>query len=215
MSIAIILTPLYIANVAFTPKLMQPTRVIPLTPANLGQPPSITDRTVPPTIRVAQATVVPPAYAKPVAVPDEQEKEIVNIPSQEELALATTPTLDSLLSGAANFKIEYLESKLEDSIPSSNVFIPYEVAPQPIVSPLPDYPEMAKTAGVTGKVVLKIYVDNKGAVRKWEIMKATPQGLGFEEEAIEAIQQWKFTPAIQQNSPVGVWVAIPLKFVLK
>jgi TonB family protein len=68
---------------------------------------------------------------------------------------------------------------------------------------------------VKGKVVIKVFVDKKGDVRKWEIMKATPPGLGFEEEAIKAIQKWKFTPAIQQNSPVGVWVAIPINFEFK
>jgi len=190
-----------------------PKRIVILDPSKLGAPPSITDKTVPPSIKVAAPTIAPPATAKPVAVPDEEEKEEVTIQSQEELAVAATPTEDTTLMGD---DIELVIEELElDVIPASSVFTPYEVAPAPIVNPSPDYPEMAKTAGVKGKVVVKVYVDKKGDVRQWEIMAAKPSGLGFEEEVIKVIQKWKFTPAIQQNNPVGVWIAIPFNFEFK
>jgi protein TonB len=205
----------YVAGIALSRKPPAPKRIIILDPSKLGAPPSITDKTAPPSIKVSQPTIAPPATARPVAVPDEEEKEEVTIQSQEELAKATAPTADSAL-GSADVQVMINELKLEDEvIPASDVFTAYEVPPHPIVAPKPDYPEMAKTAGVKGKVVVKVFVDKKGEVRKCEIMKATPPGLGFEEEACKAIQKWKFTPAIQQNSPVGVWVAIPINFEFK
>jgi protein TonB len=205
----------YVAGIALTRKPPAAKRIIVLDPSKLGAPPSITDKTAPPSIKVSQPTIAPPATAKPVAVPDEEEKEEVTIQSQEELAKTAAPTIDSAL-GAADVQVKIEELKLEDdAIPASDVFTAYEVAPQPIVAPKPDYPEMAKTAGVKGRVILWIFVDKKGEVRKWEVKKATPAGLGFEEEAIKAVQKWKFTPAIQQNSPVGVWVAIPINFEFK
>jgi TonB family protein len=39
--------------------------------------------------------------------------------------------------------------------------------------------------------------------------------MGFEEAAVEAVLQWKFTPALQQNNPVGVWVAQTVTFKIK
>jgi len=204
----------YVAGIALSRKPPSPKRIIILDPSKLGAPPSITDKTAPPTIKVSQPTIAPPATAKPVAIPDEEEKEEVTIQSQEELAKATMPTADSAL-GSADVQVMINELKLEDEIPASDVFTAYEVPPSPIVNPPPQYPEMAKTAGVTGRVVLWVYVDKKGEVRKWEVKKAVPAGLGFEEEAVKAIQKWKFTPAIQQNSPVGVWVAIPINFEFK
>lgn len=202
----------YMVGLALTRKPPAPRRVIILDPSKLGTPPSITDKTVPPTIKVAQPKIAPPAAAKPVAVPDEEAKEEVTILSQEELAVAAMPVEDTLLFGGDDVEIVFKE--LEDFIPPPETFIPYEVEPVPIVSPKPEYPEMAKTAGVKGKVWVKIYVDKKGEVRKWEIMKAKPAGLGFEEEVIKVIQKWKFTPAIQQDKPVGVWIAIPFRFTL-
>jgi protein TonB len=192
-----------------------PKRIVILDPSKLGAPPSITDKTVPPSIKVAAPQIAPPAAAKPVAVPDEEEKEEVTIQSQEELAIAATPTEDTTLLGGDDVDLVIKELNLEDMIPTSDTFTPYEVAPAPIVNPSPDYPEMAKTAGVKGKVVIKVYVDKKGDVKQWEIMAAKPSGLGFEEEVIKVIQKWKFTPAIQQNNPVGVWIAIPFNFEFK
>jgi protein TonB len=190
-----------------------PKRIVILDPSMLGAPPSITDKTVPPSIKVAAPKIAPPAAAKPVAIPDEEVKEELTMQSQQELAETATPAEDTTLLGGDD--IELVFDELVDFIPASSVFTPYEVAPAPIVNPSPDYPEMAKTAGVKGKVVVKVFVDKKGDVRQWEIMAAKPSGLGFEEEVLKVIQKWKFTPAIQQNNPVGVWIAIPFNFEFK
>ncbi|MBU1037261.1 energy transducer TonB [Patescibacteria group bacterium] len=202
----------FVVTKALTRKPAGSKRIVILDPTKLGAPPSITDRTVPPSIKVAAPKIAPPAAAKPVAVPDEEDKEEVTIQSQEELQVANTPTEDATPIGVGDVVLVIPE---EPEIPSSDIFTPYEVASAPIVNPRPDYPEMAKTAGVKGKVVIKVYVDKKGDVRQWEIIAAKPSNLGFEEEVIKVIRKWKFTPAIQQNNPVGVWIAIPFNFEFK
>lgn len=107
------------------------------------------------------------------------------------------------------------EREPEGVVPDLGTFIPYEVPPQPIINPQPEYPEKAKREGVKGKVVIQIYVDENGDVRKWEIKKAEPKELGFEEEVIKAVQKWKFKPAIRQGKPTGIWIAIPFNIEYK
>lgn len=126
---------------------------------------------------------------------------------------ATLPT-EERQSAQKNAGLPTEERGIEVGVPDPGTFIHYEKAPQPIVNPQPEYPAMAKRDGVEGKVVVLIYVDENGDVREWRIMKAEPEGRGFEEEVIKVIQKWKFTPAIQQNKPVGVWIAIPFAFEL-
>lgn len=104
------------------------------------------------------------------------------------------------------------ENRPVGDIPDPRVFTPYEIAPKPIFNPQPEYPDKAKRDGVKGKVFIQIYVDENGDVREWEIVKVLPEGLGFEEEVIRVVQKWKFTPAIQNGKPVGVWIAIPFNF---
>jgi TonB family protein len=105
----------------------------------------------------------------------------------------------------------------EDTIPPDTVFIAVEIDPQiiPDLCPAPDFPELAQIAGLNGKVIVKVWVDRFGDIRKWKIIQASPTGFGFEDEVLKVIPNWKFTPAVQQSRAVGVWVAIPFKFVCK
>jgi TonB family protein len=192
-----------------------PKRIVILDASKLGAPPSITDKTVPPSIKVTRPKIAPPAAAKPVAVPDEEDKEEITIQSQEELAVSATPAEDTTLFGGGDVEVVIQELEQEEVIPSSDVYTPFEVPPQPIVSPKPAFPPMAQEAGVEGMVVLKVYVDKNGDVKKWEVMTVRPKGLGFEEEVFKVIPKWKFTPAIQQNKPVGAWIAVPFNFEFK
>jgi len=77
----------------------------------------------------------------------------------------------------------------------------------------PAYPEIAKRAGVEGKVYIKALVDKEGKVKKAVILKSDAEI--FNKDALEAVYQWVFTPALMNNGPVTVWVVVPFNFQLK
>lgn len=74
------------------------------------------------------------------------------------------------------------------------------------------YPEIAKRAGVEGKVFILAYVDEKGTVTKAEVLKGI--GGGCDELAANAVLQTKFSPGKQRGKPVKLQVMIPIKFEL-
>jgi protein TonB len=37
----------------------------------------------------------------------------------------------------------------------------------------------------------------------------------LDDAAIKAVRQWVFKPALSNNKPVAVWVAVPVKFALR
>jgi protein TonB len=76
----------------------------------------------------------------------------------------------------------------------------------------PDYPEIARRAGVEGTVWVKILVDKEGKAKKAVVMKSDAEI--FDEPAKAAALQWVFTPAIMNNGPVAVWAAVPFRFKL-
>ena len=90
-----------------------------------------------------------------------------------------------------------------------------EVEPKVINKVQPIYPELARRANVEGTVFLDILVDKEGKVRKVEVLKASGTNVGFEEAAKEAVKQWVFSPAIQNDKPVAVWMTLPVKFEVK
>ncbi len=74
------------------------------------------------------------------------------------------------------------------------------------------YPEIAKRAGVQGRVYIKAFVDETGTVKKAEVIKGI--GAGCDEAAIAAVMKTKFKPGRQRGKPVRVQVSIPILFKL-
>ncbi|MBU1095383.1 MAG: energy transducer TonB [Ignavibacteriae bacterium HGW-Ignavibacteriae-2] len=75
------------------------------------------------------------------------------------------------------------------------------------------YPEIAKRAGVQGRVFVKAFVDENGNVNKVELIKGI--GAGCDEAAMAAVQQTKFKPGKQRGKPVKVQVTVPVLFKLQ
>lgn len=74
------------------------------------------------------------------------------------------------------------------------------------------YPEIAKRAGVQGKVTVKVIVNKLGKVENPIILKGI--GAGCDEAAIAAIMKTKFKPGRQRGKPVNVEISIPVYFKL-
>jgi len=74
------------------------------------------------------------------------------------------------------------------------------------------YPEIAKRAGVQGRVYVLAFVNEKGEVVRAEVQKGI--GAGCDEEAVKAVLGAKFKPGMQRGKPVKVRVSIPIRFQL-
>lgn len=84
-----------------------------------------------------------------------------------------------------------------------------ERQPEVVKQVKPDYPEIARKAGIEGRVTVNALVGKTGKVEKIGEVSGPEV---FHEAAKAAALQWEFTPAIQNDRPVKVWVAIPFNF---
>ena len=75
------------------------------------------------------------------------------------------------------------------------------------------YPEIAKRAGIQGKVIIQTFIDENGNVAHAKVL--TGIGGGCDEMAIDAVKKTKFNPGIQNGKPVKVQVTIPIVFKLQ
>ncbi len=96
----------------------------------------------------------------------------------------------------------------------SPVFFAWEEAPELRRIVKPDYPEIARKAGVEGKVIMKIIVDELGNVIQAEIMIEEPPGI-FGKAAIDAVMQYKFKPARQRDKAIKVQMGHTIIFTLQ
>jgi TonB family protein len=85
-------------------------------------------------------------------------------------------------------------------------------SPNPIFSPLPEYPEQLKKAGIDGTVVLQIKTDIDGNVIEVDILKSAHPEL--DKIAQETISKWKYDKVIKNGSPISVMFPVTIDFIL-
>ena len=79
---------------------------------------------------------------------------------------------------------------------------------------LPRYPELARRAGVPGRVILEAIIQADGTVSSVRILRETPPGLGFAESAADAVVRWRYRPGTQYGRPVAVSFTVTVEFLL-
>ena len=120
----------------------------------------------------------------------------------EVLTVAKNTSFDEL-------KVVVTETKLE-----AVDFIKVERRPELIRKVIPDYPEMARAAGIEGKVVVSMVVDTLGNVAHAEVYATSGNSL-LDRAAVEAALKCGFTPGFQRDRPVVVRnVILPFNFRL-
>lgn len=110
-------------------------------------------------------------------------------------------------------KEEIIEKEEEPSY-----FMAVEEMPEPIgglkaIQDMIVYPEIAKRAGVEGKVFVRAFVDETGKVTKVELVKGI--GAGCDEIALDAVSNTKFNPGKQRGKPIKVQITVPIVFKLR
>ena len=75
------------------------------------------------------------------------------------------------------------------------------------------YPEMARRAGIEGRVTVQFIVNEQGRVENPRVIRGI--GGGCDEEALKAVQSARFTPGMQRGRPVRVQYSLPIVFRLQ
>ena len=78
------------------------------------------------------------------------------------------------------------------------------------------YPQMAKEAGISGRVYLKFAVDKEGNIKDIEVLKGISGYPEFEKEALRVVKSmptWK--PGKQNGRPVSCYFNLPVGFTLR
>jgi len=84
--------------------------------------------------------------------------------------------------------------------------------PKAIYKPEPEFSEEARKAKHQGIVRLMAVVDVDGRAK--DIRVTGSLGMGLDEKAVEAVQQWRFQPGTKNGKPVPVAAAIEVSLRL-
>ncbi len=185
--------------------------------SELGPPPSITglSEAVAPSVSVANPASRP-QIGIPVPVPDAEVSPEQTFLTQQELSKITESAAPGIGVGDAGLRIEedvnVKVENIEEEAPPAD-YVPMEKAPVPVKQVKPEYPDIARKAGMEGKVWVKIWVTKEGKIKQVVIIKSDSEI--FNQAAINAAKQFVFTPALSAAGPVAVWVTFPFIFSLR
>jgi len=182
------------------------TSVIVVPYREIAAPPPLSNDAAPPQVRVSTA-VAAPAAAVPVPVPDAEAPSDATIKSQEEIAAATP----SMSQAEDQGKSIVVAPPTDEDLPKFGEYVYVEELPEAITKVAPQYPDLAREASVDGTVMVQALVGKDGKVKDTRVVKSIPM---LDAAAVAAVRQWVFKPALSNNKPVAVWVAVPVKFTL-
>jgi protein TonB len=167
----------------------------------LQAPPSL--QQTPPTVQVAAPAAAPTAGI-PLPTEDEEGQEEQTIATQDELSqtigTGETGTGDSLVIAPPS-----------DELPAYGDYVYVEELPEAIKKVQPEYPDLARQANMEGTVIVQALVGKDGRVKDTKVVKSVSV---LDDAAVAAVKNWVFKPALSNNKPVAVWVAVPVKFTL-
>lgn len=147
----------------------------------------------------------PPRPQVPVEVPNEEviEDEIID--------------LDADLDLDAPIDLPPPPPPADDE-PEEEIFIVVEQQPE-LIGGMAElqrnirYPDIARKAGIEGRVYVQFVVDEQGNVNNPTVIRGI--GGGCDEEALRAVRKAKFKPGMQRGRPVKVRYSLPIVFKLQ
>ena len=153
----------------------------------------------------------PSPYAAPVIAPEgvTPESRIERV----ETAPSTISGIDSGLGNSLGFGIDRVPPPPPPPPPPQRPIHLHSgiQAPRKIVNVNPVYPGTARSAQVTGVVILEAVIDARGRVESVRVLRSIPL---LDQAAVDAVKQWSFTPALLNGVPVPVVMTVTVNFEL-
>ena len=85
--------------------------------------------------------------------------------------------------------------------------------PQIVKEQKPHYTQATLKAGISGSVEMEVVVDVDGGVSAARVIK--PLHPELDEQALNAVKEWKFAPGVMNGKPVPVLVMIEMTFTTR
>jgi protein TonB len=75
----------------------------------------------------------------------------------------------------------------------------------------PVYPPIARSANVTGVVILEVRIGPDGRVETARVLRSIPL---LDEAALDAVKQWEFTPTLMNGQAVPIIMTATVNFTI-
>jgi TonB family protein len=88
-------------------------------------------------------------------------------------------------------------------------------APVPVVTRHPEYTASAMRAKIQGTVGVRCVVRPDGVCADVTVTRSLDRTYGLDDEAVRAIRDWRFRPALRAGTPVATRIDFEMRFALR
>lgn len=160
----------------------------------------------------------PPPPPRPVPPPDDAVEAIAEdmIETENEPEQQTVVEAGSIVVSrppeSADTEEEYLPAHKISVLP---------VFPDDAIRNAIKYPVIARRSNIQGRVILDLFIDRTGIIRRIDVLREDPAGRGFGDAAKEAFQEVlrdpknRCKPALANGEPVSARIRYPVTFRLR
>jgi protein TonB len=118
------------------------------------------------------------------------------------------PTIDTSVSSSGAGALAAAGSQPKE--PSAPVPVGGDVKPAQLIKSVPPvYPLVAKTQHVSGNVQIDALIDESGNVSSVKVISGPPL---LHRAALDAVKQWKYSPAMLDGNPTSTHLAVTVQF---
>jgi protein TonB len=83
--------------------------------------------------------------------------------------------------------------------------------PKKVKDVKPVYPSIAQQARVSGIVIIEATIDERGRVQAARVIRSVAL---LDQAALDAVQQWEFTPTLLNGKPTPIIMSVTVNFQL-
>ena len=111
-------------------------------------------------------------------------------------------------------------SEVGSDISAAPTFTPYTVAPsilnrdEVVRAMVREYPALLRDAGIGGTVRVYFFIDESGNVRDTRIDQSSGHA-ALDDAALKVADIYRFSPALNRDKQVPVWVSFPITFQVR
>jgi len=131
-------------------------------------------------------------------------------PKEQEASGEAARFFESLTLKNAETTHYVASTKVAASLPEVEPAIVVDKRPLPLNFPMPQYTDQARNQHFSGVVGVLVLVDALGRVQDARLINHLPYGL--DEQAVKAVRQVRFKPAVKDGQNVKCWVILEVEF---
>ncbi|MBD3867274.1 MAG: energy transducer TonB [Acidobacteria bacterium] len=92
---------------------------------------------------------------------------------------------------------------------------PGVIKPEKAISVDPRFPRSLRKVRTGGAVILRSIIDPSGVPTRLCVLQSNPDNQDMKDSAMEAVQRWRYDPALKDDTPVPFYLTIQVNFALQ